>query len=233
VNAPRWIRALARQQAVLLPLAGRNGGFGVFPRADRRRRPLARASAVQVEAAEAKGWLCRRGEGRGLSADGLLAARSRSSDPAERHRKMVERPVMLDTGLIVTANANAREGALGKWADMLDPAERNAGERFLADYHRSTLMQPVTRNWAPTAPRRGEGRPSGREDAALSAIAAKDRVMKVLDALGPGLARIVEAVLIREESLAAMERRFGWAQRSGRTVVKLALGRLAEIYGML
>jgi hypothetical protein len=29
-----------------------------------------------------------------------------------------------------------------------------------------------------------------------------------------------------------MERRFGWAQRSGRTAVKLALGRLAEIYGL-
>ena len=42
---------------------------------------------------------------------------------------------------------------------------------------------------------------------------------------------VTEAALIREESLAAMERRFGWGQRSGGTAVKLALGRLAEIYG--
>lgn len=232
MSAPRWMRALARPGAILLPLPGGDTRFGVYPASDRRRRPMARVSAALVEAAETEGWLARRGQGRILSADGLLAARRETGDPADRHRVMVDRPVMLETGRIVTARANMREGALGKWAETLDPPERDAGERFLADYHRSTLTQPVTRNWSPTAPRRGESGRRGPEDAALSAIAAKDRVMKALDALGPALARIVEAALIREESLAAMERRFGWTQRSGRTVVKLALGRLAEIYGM-
>lgn len=231
MNAPRWMRALARDGNVLLPIAGRSKGRGVFPGADRRRRPVARISANQAERAEAQGWLTRRGAGHVLSAAGLAVLRQ-DMDVADQHRDWVDRPVMLETGTIVTARANAREGALGPWAADLAPAERNAAERFLADYHRSTLTRSVTRNWSPTAPRRGEGPCRGPEDAALGAIAAKDRVMDALDRLGPGMARIVEAVLIREESLAAMERRFGWAQRSGRTAVKLALGRLAEIYGL-
>lgn len=230
MTAPRWLRRLARPGALLLP-ASRGGGHAVYPGGDRRRRPLARVSPVQFEKAREAGWLARRGAGHVLSAAGARRVRGEGEDFALQHRDMVDRPVIREDGEIVTVRANAREGALGKWADALAPAERNAAERFLADYHRSVLMRPVTRNWSPTAPRRGEGGRFTPEDATLGAIAAKDRVMDAFDALGPGLARIVEAALVREESLAAMERRFGWGARSGRTAVKLALGRLAEIYG--
>ena len=64
----------------------------------------------------------------------------------------------------------------------------------------------------------------------MAAIAAKDRVMDALDAVGSGMDQLVVAVCIREESLAAVERRFGWAQRSGKTVLKLALQQLARHY---
>jgi len=228
MSAPAWLRKLARDGAVLMP---HGEAHAVFASPDRRRRPLARVSAAQLARAEREGWLARRGAGHVLSANGHVAVRDTGDTPTSRHRVLEERNVIHEDGRIGTVRANANEGPLGKWAGLLGPAERNAAERFLADYHRSSLVQNVTRNWSPTAPRRGEGRRRGPEDAALGAIAAKDRVMDVLDTLGPTFARIVEAMLVREESLAAMERRFGWGRRSGGTAVKLALARLAEIYG--
>jgi hypothetical protein len=228
MSAPRWMRALSRRGAVLLPHAG---SHAVFAGTDRRRRPLARLTPADMREAETKGWLARSGDGYTLSAAGHVALCDTNGSPMVQQSHLIERPVMHESGRIETVMANALEGPLGKWSGLLGPAERNAAERFLADYHRSSLTQRTTRNWSPTAPRRGEGPRRGPEDATLSAIAAKDRVFKALDALGPQLAKIVEAALIREESLAAMERRFGWGQRSGGTAVKLALGRLAEIYG--
>ena len=91
----------------------------------------------------------------------------------------------------------------------------------------------MTRNWSPTAPRRGEGRPRGREDAAVSAIAAKDRVMGVLERIGAHQARVVEAALIREESLAAMDRRFGRGRGGGKAAVTAALTALDAAYRRL
>ncbi|MAC39879.1 MAG: hypothetical protein CMH94_03640 [Oceanicaulis sp.] len=228
MSAPRWMRALSRRGAILLSHAG---SHAVFAGPDRRRRPLARLTPAQMREAETKGWLARSGDGYTLSAAGHVARCHTNRSPMVQQCRLVERPVMRECGRIETVTANALEGPLGKWSGLLGPAECNAAERFLADYHRSSLTQRTTRNWSPTAPRRGEGPRRGPDDATLGAIAAKDRVFKVLDALGPQLAKIVEAALIREESLAAMERRFGWGQRSGGTAVKLALGRLAEIYG--
>ena len=231
MTPPRWIRMLARPQSRLFELEGERGA-AVYPRGDRRRRPLARLGAQQFEAARREGLLVAGDAGWILSSK----ARDILSDGGDRwqaqHREMESRTVIEADGAFFQAKANRREGPLGRWVGEISASERMAGERFLADYHRSTLTRPVTRNWSPSAPRRGEGRMSGPEEATVAALAAKDRVLDAFDRLGPGMARIVEAVLVREESLAGMERRFGWAQRSGRTAVRLALARLAEIYGI-
>lgn len=233
MTPPRWIRMLARPQSRLFELDGQCGA-AVYPRGDRRRRPLARLSRQQFMTARDDALLIQGDAGWILSGKGreCLGEGGNADDWPGRHRDMESRTVIAADGSLFEAQANRREGALGRWVAEISASERMAGERFLADYHRSTLTRPVTRNWSPTAPRRGEGMMSGPENAAVSALAAKDRVLDVLERLGPGMARIVEAVLVREESLAGMERRFGWAQRSGRTAVRLALARLAEIYGI-
>jgi uncharacterized protein DUF6456 len=237
MSAPRWMRALARPGARLAAPGEVEARAVILPAGDRRRRPTARIAAARFNEAMACGWLARRENGLVLSADGLAALRAgtrgEDPDPAERHREMEARPVIGANGAVRTVKANRREGALGPWLDGLDPHQRQVGERFLADYHRSTLMSPVTRNWSPTAQRRAEGQRRGPEDAAVSALAAKDRVMDALDALGPTFARVIEAALVHEDSAAALERRFGWAARSGRTVLGLALTRLAEVYRLV
>ena len=234
MSAPRWMRALARPQARLVPPGEIEARAVVLPQGDRRRRPTARISPARFAEAMACGWLAKREDGLILSADGQAALRAgtrgEDPDPAALHREMEDRAVIDRDGRLGTARANRREGPLGPWLDGLEPQQRQAGERFITDYHSSTLMSPVTRNWSPTAQRRAEGERKGPEDAAVSALAAKDRVMETLDGLGPTFARVIEAALVHEDSAAALERRFGWAARSGRTVLGLALTRLAEVY---
>ncbi len=139
--------------------------------------------------------------------------------------------ILGERGQLQRVQINTAEGALGRWAAQLDPVERAAAERFCADHARSSLHQHTTRNWSLTANIRQQGWRGGPDAAPMAAIAAKDRVMDALDALGSDLGQLVVAVCIREEGLAAIERRFGWAQRSGKTVLKLALPQLARPCG--
>ena len=64
------------------------------------------------------------------------------------------------------------------------------------------------------------------------ALMARDRVMKALTELGPGLADVALRTCCFLEGLETCERRIGWSARSAKVVLKLALQRLAEHYGL-
>ena len=61
-------------------------------------------------------------------------------------------------------------------------------------------------------------------------MAAKARVASALEAVGPGLREMLEQVCLRASALEAAERGLGLPSRSGKTVLKLALQRLAAHY---
>lgn len=232
---PRWLRCLGREGAVLKPCADASGRYGIYPRGDRRRRPLARLDETQLREALARGLVSENGDRIELGADGHAALRRQAGEGAghaAQHREMLDKQVLAASGQMQPVKLNVREGALGRWAAHLEPVERAAGERFCSDHARSTLHQHTTRNWSLTASARSKGWRGGPETASLAAIAAKDRVMDALAAVGTGMDALLVAVCIREEGMAAIERRFGWAQRSGKTVLKLALQQLARHYGM-
>ena len=234
-SLPRWLRCLAREGTALRPCADDSGRYGIYPRGDRRRRPLARLDATQLREALARGLISQNGDSIELGADGRAALRRQAGeggDHAAQHREMIDKHILAASGQVQRVKVNAREGPLGRWAAHLEPAERAAGERLCSDHARSTLHQHTTRNWSLTASARSKGWTGGPETASLAAIAAKDRVMDALAAVGCGMDQLLIAVCIREEGMAAVERRFGWAQRSGKTVLKLALQQLARHYGM-
>jgi DNA-directed RNA polymerase specialized sigma24 family protein len=80
-------------------------------------------------------------------------------------------------------------------------------------------------------PRAKGGRGAGIEPAER-ARAAKDRIARALAAVGPGLKEVLEQVCFAGTALEAAERSLGLPRRSGKTVLKLALQRLAAHYGL-
>ena len=141
-----------------------------------------------------------------------------------------EREVVEDGGLRVTLKANLGESPLAWLARRggLEPMEAAAGERLREEFQKAGSVGRLTMNW--DAQPGGGGGP--RLDPALRAKAAKDRIAVALAAVGPGLREILERVCLAETALQAAERELGLPRRAGKTVLKLALQRLAAHYRM-
>jgi hypothetical protein len=107
-----------------------------------------------------------------------------------------------------------------------------AGERFRRDYTFAALMPRTTMNWSTLggrAERRSGGGGTILPDAALDARA---RVDAALTALGPDFGNLLIDVCCHLRGLADIERTNAWPQRSGKVVLRLALGALARHYGI-
>jgi len=108
-----------------------------------------------------------------------------------------------------------------------------AGERLRADYWFAQLSPRLTANWSALAPS-GRLRRAAPSDAALlrdEVIAAKERVRRAIEAVGPELSGVLVDVCCELKGLEQAERDKGWPQRAGKVVLQLALTRLARHYG--
>lgn len=125
-----------------------------------------------------------------------------------------------------------RRGPDGK--PFLDPVEVEAGEKLRNDFETAQIGPQVAQNWEKflTPGDRFSGSPVPGGPCSGS-TEARERVIKALSALGPGLADVAVRTCCFLEGLEACERRMGWSARSGKVVLKLALQRLADHYGMI
>lgn len=123
-----------------------------------------------------------------------------------------------------------RAGAGG--AAFLRPREFEAGERLREDFERGEMGPRIAQNWDRflTAARSGPSGP-GRGPAE-GPTDARTRVAAALKALGPGLSDIALRCCCFLEGLETAEKRLGWSKRSGKVVLKIALQRLADHYGL-
>jgi len=124
-----------------------------------------------------------------------------------------------------------RKGPDGK--PFLSADEVEASDRLRSDFEAAQVGPSVAQDWrkflvpgdrysgTPVAGTPGDG-----------AMAARDRVMKALAELGPGLADTALRTCCFLEGLEACERRMGWSARSGKVVLKIALQRLSQHYGL-
>jgi len=112
----------------------------------------------------------------------------------------------------------------------LSPVEVAAGEKLRADVVRAGVIGRLTMSWD-AGPRDRTARGPG-EDPLVHGQAARARAAAALDAVGPGLREVLEQVCLHGTALAAAERGLGLPRRSGKTVLKLALQRLASHYRM-
>lgn len=143
------------------------------------------------------------------------------------------------TGELETIEVNLGESPLGWLArrkdangrPLLTAVEVEAGERLREDYEMAQMGPKLGQDWrrflTPAQTSAGPGRTPSE-----GPMFARDRVAKALDVLGPGLSDAAIRICCFLEGLEATERRMGWSARSGKVVLKLALQRLVDHYGL-
>jgi transposase-like protein len=158
---------------------------------------------------------------------------------ADQHRVWGEREVDDDEeGGSRRVRYNVAESpvaALGRRRDkdgkaFLSPDLVAAAERLREDFELAQMGTRVAQNWDRflTAGERGGFGVTGGP--AEGPRGARDRVASALRDLGPGLGDMVLRCCCYLEGLETAERRMGWAARSGKIVLRIALQRLKRHY---
>lgn len=119
-------------------------------------------------------------------------------------------------------------------ATIISGTQFEAGERLRTDYEIAQLMPRLTVDWTRAATggsTRSAGPLQGLE-LSERALAARERVARALDAVGPELASLLVDVCCHLKGLEQLERAAGWPQRSAKIVLQVALSALVRHYGL-
>ncbi|MDX2235160.1 MAG: DUF6456 domain-containing protein [Hyphomonadaceae bacterium] len=235
---------LAQDGAVLAPQ--REGvGHGVYPRGDRRRRPLARLTPEDVQALALEGaispsgiagcWL--------LSGPGRARVRREAAEDEaflQQHAPRIDRTVMEGHAVARTVRGVDPAGPVARLARLSDSAgmaffsgrEIAAARRLWEEHERAQRGLLRGSDWsAPPLGSTARGPGGAQEGATLSAMAAREAVAAALNGLPRTLSAAVKAFLLDETGLETLERAARWPQRSGKLALKIALDLLADHYG--
>ena len=105
-----------------------------------------------------------------------------------------------------------------------------AAERLREDFELAQMGPRVAQNWDRFLTPGDRGGFHSDSGGAEGPRAARDRVALALRDLGPGLGDVALRVCCFLEGIEAAERRMGWAARSGKIVLRIALQRLRRHY---
>lgn len=113
---------------------------------------------------------------------------------------------------------------------FLDQNLVEAAERLREDFELAQMGPRVAQNWDRFLTGGDRGGFNSDSGGAEGPRAARDRVAVALRDLGPGLGDVALRVCCFLEGIEAAERRMGWAARSGKIVLRIALQRLRRHY---
>ncbi|WP_445501859.1 DUF6456 domain-containing protein [Microvirga sp. G4-2] len=176
-----------------------------------------------------------------LSEAGRSYLRRASADEPEaaflhQHRETVTATIRTGAGL-KRVRMDAEESPLD-WLHrrrnrsgepMIDEAAYQAGERLRTDIMLAGLLPGVTARWDAMPTGGGSVSPSEATD---RMIAARQRIRHAFDAVGSDFSDLLMDLCGFLKGLEQIERERGWPPRSAKIVVRLALARLAEHYGI-
>lgn len=127
-----------------------------------------------------------------------------------------------------------RKGANGK--PLLSQEQYDAGERMRSDFERAQMAPSITADLSRAmggSTSRRAGNASSIMSIGESALAAKERFFKALDAVGPDLSDVLVEVCCYVKGMEEAEKQLHLPQRSGKVVLQIALTRLALHYGFI
>jgi len=143
---------------------------------------------------------------------------------ASQHVRRV-RCNLAESPLSALARRKDRDGQLFLTREMVA-----AGERLREDFELAQVGTQVTQNWDRFLTDEDGGGFRNGDGFSQGPSAAKERVRKALDFMGPGLSDVALRCCCLLEGLETAERRMGWSARSGKIVLRIALQRLARHY---
>ena len=149
-------------------------------------------------------------------------------------RRLVETPegpadVAVDEAESPLAWLARRRGRAGE--PLIQTVQFQAGERLRGDFTRAQLTPRVTSSWDASIAlgRQGQGGGVTFSDAV---VAARERLHRALDAVGPEFSGLLLDVCCFLKKLEDIERERRWPQRCAKVVLQLGLDRLARHYGL-
>jgi hypothetical protein len=190
-----------------------------------------RVAADLVGCFLARGWLLPDGMGRHVIAPAgqALVARTGPDGFGAQHRLMAPRDAEENRDQVpVLVNMAESPLARLKHRALIDSRQFAAGERLRRDYTLGQLSARMGVDWGAPVVVGGGG---GRDTVSDIAIAARQRLNRALKAAGPGLGDLLFDVCCHLAPLEQVEQGRGWARRSARVVLMIALDRLAAHYG--
>ncbi len=229
LEARRILRRLSEQGACLAVASGME--TAVVVREDPNGQTI-RTGTVDKEIAEAmalRDWIASSGNGRVLryrvTSAGRAALREliatderepeiHSESGGEHHARYG----MAETPILMLARRRDRDGT-----PFLSTELVRAGERLREDYEIAAMDGVPEGGWESFL-----GRPPEGDTTARGPEGARARLLSALAELGPGLGDVTFRVCCQLEGLESVEKRMGWAARSGKIVLRIALQRLAR-----
>jgi len=185
-------------------------------------------AANMVQAFAEQGWIVPEGRDRYVIAPAGHDFLTRETGGfAAQHREMV--PQAIEGGARMPVNIGEAPLARLKHRGLIDGVQFAAGEKLRRDFTLAQLTPRMGVNW--DAPVVSGSRGAGEGSISDIAMAARQRFNKALGAAGPALSDLLFDVCCHLASLEQVEDARGWARRSARVVLKIALDRLAAHYG--
>lgn len=156
---------------------------------------------------------------------------------AGQHREIAEVTVLRD-GVRERAIANRLESPLASLARLREKSGKAylpegafaAGERLHADFTRGGLQPKMTMSWEPRIAGRQKGEAGAGRELTDTALAARLRVARAIEAIGPELSGVALDVCCFMKGLEMVERERQWPARSAKLMLRAALLALARHY---